>query len=428
MKRKEQRKGMKRLTVGILLLMCVFLSGFFFHRGNQNREYDVSGMQPCIILNFLGFRYDSDNRAALERLLSLYSERHPDKFVSYEGIPPAEYGRVLSQRLKMKSADDVFMVPPILARRYAAEGRLAPLKGIPALKAYRPEVLEQMKLEGDIRYATTSLGAFGLFCNLDMLEKEGLSVPRNMAEFGAICGYFLRKEVTPVAFAGREPLKALVVAGLFEPSVSGDADSFFVSLETVPGRLEIALMESLDRLAALRERGWLRPGDVRGGDDGEPPLSFTRGETPFMLGGSWHAVRLARKPPSFRYAAYPLPASEDRAVVVLGLDTPLAVNAESGYLEQAVQLVGILTIPENIEIFTSGQGLLSPLRGGFPADKALRPLWEGVEEGRAVFHSDIRLRYPVWECLDAGVDMVLAGGQAREAAERVAREAAEMSI
>lgn len=280
---------MKRLTVGILLLMCVFLSGFFFHRGNQNREYDVSGMQPCIILNFLGFRYDSDNRAALERLLSLYSERHPDKFVSYEGIPPAEYGRVLSQRLKMKSADDVFMVPPILARRYAAEGRLAPLKGIPALKAYRPEVLEQMKLEGDIRYATTSLGAFGLFCNLDMLEKEGLSVPRNMAEFGAICGYFLRKEVTPVAFAGREPLKALVVAGLFEPSVSGDADSFFVSLETVPGRLEIALMESLDRLAALRERGWLRPGDVRGGDDGEPPLSFTRGETPFMLGGSWHA-------------------------------------------------------------------------------------------------------------------------------------------
>ena len=78
---------MKRLTVGILLLMCVFLSGFFFHRGNQNREYDVSGMQPCIILNFLGFRYDSDNRAALERLLSLYSERHPDKFVSYEGIP-----------------------------------------------------------------------------------------------------------------------------------------------------------------------------------------------------------------------------------------------------------------------------------------------------------------------------------------------------
>lgn len=43
----------------------------------------------------------------------------------------------------MKSADDVFMVPPILARRYAAEGRLAPLKGIPALKAYRPEVLNR---------------------------------------------------------------------------------------------------------------------------------------------------------------------------------------------------------------------------------------------------------------------------------------------
>lgn len=43
---------MKRLTVGILLLMCVFLSGFFFHRGNQNREYDVSGMQPASFLIF----------------------------------------------------------------------------------------------------------------------------------------------------------------------------------------------------------------------------------------------------------------------------------------------------------------------------------------------------------------------------------------
>ncbi len=416
---------MKKLAAGVLFLVCAFSSGFFFHRGNQNVEYDISELQPRIILNFLSFQYDADSKSTLEQLLSRYSEWHPDQLVSYEGIPLAEYGAVLGQRLKMKSADDVFMVSPVLARRYAAEGLLAPLTELPTLKAYRPEVLEQMSMAGDIWYATTSIGAFGLFCNLDMLEREGLSVPRNMQEFSACCGYFLRKGVTPVVSAGRESLKALVIAGLFEPAVFGDADSFFTALETVPGRLETGLAESFDRLVMLRDRGWLQPGDAERWQGAEPPESFTRGENPFMLGGSWHAVRLARKSLPFRYAAYPLPVCEDKSVVVLGLDTPLAVNAESGHLEQAVHLVEILTGPENIGFFTAGQGLLSPLRGEPPADKVLRPLWEGMESGRAIFRSDIRLRCPVWEYLDAGVDEILAGGQASEAAERVVREATE---
>ena len=44
-----------------------------------------------------------------------------------------------------------------------------------------------------------------------------------------------------------------------------------------------------------------------------------------------------------------------------------------------------------------------------------------MNEGRGVFRSDVRLRGPVWESLDVGVERILSGASAEEAAESVVR-------
>ena len=63
------------------------------------------------------------------------------------------------------------MLPPDCLRSYQRRGRLADLSGLPALTAYRPEVLGQMQMGGRPYIATTSLGARGLFV------KSGASWP-----------------------------------------------------------------------------------------------------------------------------------------------------------------------------------------------------------------------------------------------------------
>ena len=44
-----------------------------------------------------------------------------------------------------------------------------------------------------------------------------------------------------------------------------------------------------------------------------------------------------------------------------------------------------------------------------------------MNTGKTVFHSDVRLRHPIWKALDAGVEMILSGASGEEAAKKVTR-------
>ena len=54
-----------------------------------------------------------------------------------------------------------------------------------------------MRKGDSIPYVTTSLGAFGLFCNLNMLERNRLKVPQTLEEFLAACAAFHRIGIAP---------------------------------------------------------------------------------------------------------------------------------------------------------------------------------------------------------------------------------------
>lgn len=83
--------------------------------------------------------------------------------------------------------------------------------------------------KGDtIPYVTTSLGAFGLFCNLNMLERNRLKVPQTLEEFLAACAAFHRIGITPLAVT-RECLRALLIARPMSPPSLGTPTPSFIA-------------------------------------------------------------------------------------------------------------------------------------------------------------------------------------------------------
>ena len=186
-----------------------------------------------------------------------------------------------------------------------------------------------------------------------------------------------------------------------------------------PERLEKLLFEGLDFLHLLLECGYL---DLTGiSDAGQTSFGlFAKGESPFMVGGVWLSPQLEKRRPGRWFKIFSLPLRTEGGLVVLGLDTPLAVNRNSARLKEALSLVESLTEPDTIRAFTDAQGLINPLKNApKPADNAVYPLWESINQGYAVFHSDIRLPCPVWEKLDVGVNMILSGASVRDAAKKV---------
>ena len=413
---------MKKVFAVSTLLLCFLLSGFYFQRGTQNTEYDSAGLAPRVLLTFLGFQYDSENRLGIEHILDMYTQSHPTVLVSYESIPLPHYFQILNQRVKMNSMDDVFMVSPYDARRYAAQERLADLAELPTLSAYRPEVLEQMRLGGIVPYMTNSLGAFGLYCNIRELNRRNIAVPQNLGMLLTACKTLRNAGITPLAFGNKEALKALVIARSFRHALSGDAETFFTTLGEDSECLENVLAEGLSFLALLRDCGYL---DVTVfselNAERSPAALFENGKSPFMIGGIWISPRLARQRPGLWFRVFPLPVRESGGIAVLGLDTPLAVNKGGKHLRQAFDLVKSMTEPDATRVFNDDQGLFSPLKNARPKDSAVHPLWDCMNTGKAVFHSDVRLRHPIWKALDAGVEMILSGASGEEAAKKVAR-------
>lgn len=115
----NDKPGPRRLALVLLIaLNTFFLSGFLFHVGNRNMEYD-DALPRKTLITFLGIQYDAENQSCIEQILNGYSAAHNDMLVSYEGIALNAYSRLLNQRLKKDDrADDVFMLPPDCLRSY----------------------------------------------------------------------------------------------------------------------------------------------------------------------------------------------------------------------------------------------------------------------------------------------------------------------
>ena len=123
--------GPHRIALVLLIaLSSFFLSGFLFHVGNRNMEYDDALTQKTLI-TFLGIQYDAENQACIEQILNSYSTAHNDMLVSYEGVTLNAYSQLLNQRLKKDDrVDDVFILPAALSKPGAACGPVRPARAL----------------------------------------------------------------------------------------------------------------------------------------------------------------------------------------------------------------------------------------------------------------------------------------------------------
>ena len=157
-------------------------------------------------------------------------------------------------------------------------------------------------------------------------------------------------------------MRALLIARAFEPAAFGNADAFFHSLNTDEAFLRRTLLNGFLFLALLRDKGYFDVDGLIQIRENMPGMSFLAGEQPFMIGGSWFSPVLGKAQPAFRFSVFPLPATSQGAVAVLGLDTPLSVSSRGEHVPQAVQLVEGLTSPESIRVFKlMGRGGFEPV-------------------------------------------------------------------
>lgn len=382
-------------------------------KGEQARETQ---------LTFFGFKYEALNVMAIEDALHGFMDENPGVNISYDGIKSPEYFEVLNKRMATGNGDDIIMVDHERVLELGAQGKLADLSGISTLENFSELAKSQMTAGGAVQYLPTSISAFGLYCNLDLLEEHGQKAPENWAELQAVCDYFVGKGIVPIVANNDISLKTVVLAKAMLPIYQDAAPAAAIQrLNSGEDSLAELLRPGFELVGQMLDRGWVdREEALQTAKTKDDLTLFAKGEQPFMLTGAWAAPRLRDLDPDFEFQVNPYPIMEDGSVLVINVDTRMAVNAKSPHLEQAMDFVEYLTREDVLWEFVESQSSFSPLKENRLAkDTAVQPISPYLTNGRSVLGADDNLRYPIWDMTRQCVVAMLEGGSARQAVEQM---------
>lgn len=363
-------------------------------------------------LTFFGNKYEPENVAVIEEIITDFMAENPDIRVSYESLKGTDYYEALEKRMAAGKGDDVFMVNHDIVLEFKQSGQLMDLSGLESIDRYTDRMRSQMDMDGRIYWVPTIVSAFGLYCNMDLLEKHRQPVPENAGEWKQICAYFQEQGITPVIANNDISLKTLAIGRGFYPVYRENRqEEVFARLNSGEESLSSYLTDGFSLAEELVDLGYVDAKKAletkKTADDLE---QFTAGESPFMLTGAWAAGRVEKMNPSFEFRVEPIPALEDGAFLVINADVRLSVNADSEHPEQAMRFVAYFTREENIRKLADEQSSFSPLKdGGSSSVKAIAPLIPCYEADRTVIGTDGLLELPIWSLTEQASKLLLTG-------------------
>lgn len=394
---------MKRLIVTYMLLGLAagMLNGCTAGQGeHMDFHIEQKDNRPETSLSFFGFKYEALNVMAIEDALHSYMDLYPDVTVSYDGIKGNNYFNVLEKRLSTGNADDIFMVDHERVMKLGIQGKLADLSNLSTLQDYSALAKSQMSADGSIMYVPTSISAFGLYCNLDLLKDHKQKIPENLAEFEKVCDYFVSEGIVPMVANNDISLKTIAIAKALLPIYQGeDTAEELMRFNNNGDMLAEALRPGFEEVGRILERGWVdRREALITGKTKDDLILFSEGTRPFMLTGAWAVNRLRELNPELHFEVRPYPIMEDGSVLVINVDTRISVCADSPNAEEAIQFVEYLTQKDVMWEFVNSQSSFSPLEDNRLAeDEAVQSIAPYLTNGRSVIGADDNLQLPIWD-------------------------------
>ncbi len=419
---------MRKKVFAILLAGSICMLSLAGCSGKVNKVQVVEkGTQETVTLTFFGNKADESNVHVIEQIMSEFMTEHPDIVITYESMKGTDYYETLMKRMETGNGDDIFMVDHDSTITLHKEGKLADLTGLSTIDRYMEDMKEQFICEDGIYWLPTTVSAFGLYCNMDMLKEHNQTVPTNWKEFEAVCDYFVEKGITPVVANNDISLKTLAIGtSYYEQYQSGQAGQFFTDLNSGKIGFGESLSKGISLVDKMLQKKYVDADDTQNTQKTSDDLEdFAKGEYPFMLTGVWASDRLKSDyHAKFNYEVDPLPILEDGSLVVVNPDTRLAVNADSKYPDEAKLFVDYFTQTENLHAFCEDQCSISPLKDGESSSaKEIQQVIQCYQEGRIVIGGDYRLNLPIWHLAKNATQKLLDGISKTEVQKELDEEA-----
>lgn len=385
----------------------------------------IPGLFGCsekqVSLSFFGNRCEAPDVEAIQSILDGYMAQSENVSITYESFQGSDYFSELKARMASEEPDDIFMIDYGQVRQFSKAGRLENLRDVVEALPFSESVVYQMEENGRRFYwAPVTLSAYGLYCNMDLLEEHNLQVPRKLEEWVDTCEYFMTRRITPIIANKDMSLQTLAIAKGFYPLYkNGVAEGKFQKINEGEKELSTYLSEGFTLARDFCYRGYIDTEKALETEALSDDLEeFVKGESPFMLSGAWAADEVKAMAPDFEFKVVPYPVLEEGAVVVVNPDLCLSISSEGKDPERAKEFLSYFFQKEHVQRIADNHTALSPLEGSYePAVEEIRDVAAGFQAEAPVFGIDRSIEFPIWEITAEVSRRLLEGDEVEETME-----------
>ncbi|MCC0781794.1 extracellular solute-binding protein [Clostridioides sp. ES-S-0108-01] len=398
----------KSVIILSLLIMCVGC------QNNKATNIVIDNNDDDIIdLRIFGFKNEAINVVAIEEILQDYMAKHPNVKINYESVKGVEYYNVLEKRLNSNNHDDIFMMDEEHLQKLKDKGYFEDLSKLSTINNFSKKSLEQMKEDnGKIYYVPSTISAFGLYCNMDILNKHHQKVPQNEKEFMEVCQYFVDKGITPIIANNDISLKTIAIGKSLYPLYQADNSHELIKhINKNPEVLSDYMKTGYEFVEKIIKNKFIDATKTSKTEKTKDDLiQFEKGENPFMLTGAWASVRVQNDAPNLNFEVHPYPILKEGSMLVTNIDTRLCVNAKGKHVEEAKKFIEYITQDNIMWKFVNSQSSFSPLKElRIADDKTIKPLSLYINDKDAILGTDSRIQYPIWSLTREGVQKLMKG-------------------
>ncbi|MGW6278621.1 ABC transporter substrate-binding protein [Kribbella sp. NPDC055071] len=324
--------------------------------------------------------------ANVAEINAAFQKAHPDITLDFSYVPPNDvYQQKLQSQLLAGNAADVIMVDPQKVQAWGKSGYLADLGQQGWATGISPSVKSFVSYQDKVLASPMELSPVGVYVNLDILAKAGISAPpTDFPSFLDALGKLKSAKQPGYSFPDAQGYMAefvmLMSAATTVYQQTPDWDQQFLQGKvTFPQ----SFTEPLEQIEQLGKNGYVDYKNAVGTDEtttGQP--DFIAGKSAFFAGGSWLAAAMKKAPFKLAFVSWPGGAAGSKPSALFFPGTMWAVNAKSKQQDAAKQYVDFWSKSENLAPYLSAEAAISPFGGAAATDPLLAPMVEAYADKR----------------------------------------------
>ncbi|CQR48451.1 Multiple sugar-binding protein precursor [Paraliobacillus sp. PM-2] len=336
---------MKKKTIAFLLSMIMLVGTLIGCSNESGSEGEGSGSEDEVVkLRMMAYNPESTRTTYLQML----DEKLPNIEIEFEFVALDNFNNVLNAQLQAGEGPDIIEVGGE-AKLLAKANYLLDLSDKDFTSKYVDAGLKPYSVDGGI-YATPLQSWFeGIFYNKTIFEENGVEVPKTWDELIAISKKLAENGVKPQTMGAQswEPMMkqsiGLVNNEFYADEANSDFDNKFNEGEA---KLAEAWLPAVKEWSKIIDEEILTD-DMLGLSYDQALDQFATGKAAMWESGPWAVPTILEKNPDIEIGMFPIPGTEEGpGWLIGGPGSALAINANSDYIDEAIQVLELTATEE----------------------------------------------------------------------------------